>query len=130
MHGYPLMPSLSKYLLSLHNMLGIFLGSAESMTNKRDKVLALGELMFQWRRHKINKHINVHNWCGERERSRRNNHKRTLFFFSLLNFYQLLVKLFITFTWMKCWPFFSSCHDSNNKKIALITFRHKIVSFK
>lgn len=82
MHGYPLMPSLSKYLLSLHNMLGIFLGSAESMTNKRDKVLALGELMFQWRRQKINKHINVHNWCGERERSRRNNHKRTLFFFS------------------------------------------------
>lgn len=56
--------------------------------------------------------------------------KEHFFFFSLLNFYQLLVKLVITFTWMKCWPFFSSCHDSNNKKIALITFRHKIVSFK
>lgn len=40
----------NKYLLNTYNILDILLGSEESVMIKRDKVLALGELMFQWRR--------------------------------------------------------------------------------
>lgn len=62
---------------------------------KRDKVLALGELMFQWGRQKISKHINICNCYVVRARSRRSYHKITPFF-PVCNLFKPSVKWVLT----------------------------------
>lgn len=62
---------------------------------KRDKVLALGELMFQWGRRKISKHINICNCYVVRARSRRSYHKITPFF-PVCNLFKPSVKWVLT----------------------------------
>lgn len=52
MSSYPLVHSINKYLLRTHNVLGIFLGSEESMIKKEIRSLPLGSLCSNGERRK------------------------------------------------------------------------------